>query len=418
MVDISGLFYKRANVDSYLKNTSNNPPFLTYIKPTPSLYPYSNVIFNTTKTDYNNISSYPSSKNNSLISYMHDVEYNNQWNDLVSIYDISQDSAISMNDNYLDLQNSIIKSGNLYHSFTEQSDSGIDITRSSNSSSTIFMSNKYSVPIPPTMISNKNVKFYISESSLFDNAVSLCENSSNFPDKPDDLKSSPSYEKNNEYNLCVSPMSNNTSSLKYRKNIHYVQNNTSKSKTIPKRYIKWRKTNSCIFIHKMATLEKYKFMKTRSYPNILKHNEEQYSDTFLHNALGERNKHLSKSHTSFSSKISHFSFCPMFSDSKKDISTSSYYCPSEKTLFKKKYTSLSKSFPMPTKISNTKHNLQNTSIFDGKSNNVSSAPHDLKTECTDLKIQDKSLLVVFIFFFFCLELEDITRFNNFICEVK
>ncbi|KAG5327589.1 ECT2 protein, partial [Pseudoatta argentina] len=390
VVDISGLFYKRANVDLYLKNTSNNPPSLTYIKPTPSFYPYSNAIFNTTKTDYSIISCYPSSKNNSLISYIRDVEYNNQRNDLVSIYDISQDSAISTNDNCLNLQNSIIKSGNLYHSFTEQSDSGIDITRTSNSSSTIFMSNKYSVPTPPTIISNKNVKFYISESSLFDNGVSFCENSSNFADKPDDLK--PSYEKNNEYNPCLSPTNNSISSLKYRKNIHYVQNNTSKSKI--KRYIKWRKTNSCPFIHKMATLEKYKFIKTRSYPNILKHNEEQYSDTFLHNALGERNKHLSKSHTSFFSKINHFSFCPIFSDSKKDISISSYYYPSEKTLLKKKYTSLSKSFPISTKISNTKHNLQNTSIFDGKSNNVSSAPHDLKTECTDLKTQDKSLLVV------------------------
>lgn len=395
MVDISGLFYKRANVDLYFKNTSNNPPSLTYIKSTSSsFYPYLNSIFNTTKTDYS-ISS--SSKNNSLISYIRDVEYNNQWNDLISIYDISQDSAINMNDNCLNLQNSIIKSGNLYHSFTEQSDSGIDITRSSNSSS-IFISNKYSIPTPPSIISNKNVKFYISENSLFDNGISSCENSSNFPAKPDDFKSSSSYEKNNECNPCLSPMNNSTSSLKYRKNIHYVQNNTSKSKI--KRYIKWRKTNSCPFIHKMTTLEKYKFMKTRSYPNILKHNEEQYSDTFLRNALGERNKHLSKSHTSFFSKINHFSFCPIFSDSKKDISTSSYYCPSEKTLFKKKYTSLSKSFPMSTKISNTKHNLQNTSIFDGKSNNVSSAPHDLKTECTDLKTQDKALLVVFIFFFF------------------
>ncbi|KYM99735.1 Protein ECT2 [Cyphomyrmex costatus] len=395
VVDISGLFYKRANVDLYLKNTSNNLPSLTYIKPTPSsLYPYSNAIFNTTKTDYSNISSYPSSKNNSLLSYTHDVEYNNQWNDLVSIYDISQDSAISMNDNCHDLQNSIIKSGNLYHSFTEQSDSGVDITRSSNSSSTIFMSNKYSVPIPSTIRNNKNVKFYISESSLFDNGVSLCENLSNFPDKLDDLKSLPSYEKNNEYNPCVSPVSNNTLSLKYRKNIHYVQNNTSKSKIIPKRYIKWRKTNSCTFVHKMATLEKYKFMKTLSYPNILKHNEEQYSDTFLHNSLGERNRHLSKSHTSFFSKISHFSFCPILSDSRENISISSCYRPPEKTLFKNKYTSLSKSFPMPTKISNTKHNLQNTSIFDGKNNNVSSAPHDLKTECSDLKIQDKLLVVV------------------------
>ncbi|XP_077281169.1 epithelial cell transforming 2 pebble isoform X1 [Temnothorax americanus] len=397
VIDIPGLFHKRANdVDLYLKNTSNSPLSLTYIKPISSSFhnPYLNTIFNTTKFDHSNISSY-SSKINSLISRTNDIEhYSDQWNDLVSIYNVSGDSAISMNDNCFNLQNSIIKSENLFHSFTEQSDSGVDTTRSS-SSSAVFMSNKYSIPTTSTMINKKNVKFCISESTLFDNEVSLCETMLNFPDKPNDYKSSPSYEKNNESNLCISPTSNNALSLKYRKNVHYVQNNTSKSKIIPKRYIKWRKTNSCTFVHKMATLEKYKFTKTLSYPNILKRNEEQYSDTFLHKALDERNKHLSKSNTSFFSKISHFSFCPIFSDNKLDTSISSYHCPPEKKLFKKKYTFLSKSFPVPTKISNSKHSLRNTSIFDGKSNNVSSASHDMKTECTDLKaVKDKSLLTV------------------------
>lgn len=402
MVDIPGLFYKRANnVDFYLKNTSNSPLSLMYIKPIfSSLYnPYSNAAFNTTITDHSNISNfYLLSKNNSLVSRTHDIEYNNQWNDLVS--NISRDSAINIDDNCPDLQHSFIKSESLFHSFTEQSDSGINMTRSSNSSSAIFMSNKYSIPTTSTMMSNKNVKFRTSESSLFDNEISLYETTSSFPDKPDDLKPSPSYEKNNEY-PCISPISNNALSLKYRKNIHYVQNNTSKAKIIPKRYIKWKKTNSCTFVHKMTTFENYKFIKTRSYPNILKRSEEHYSDTFLHNALGEKNKPLSKSHTSILSKISHFSFCPMFSDNKQDISINSCYYPPEKTLFKKKYTSLSKSFPMPTKISNTKHSLRNASIFDGKSNNVSSAPHDMKTECTDLKTQkDKLLPVVLIFLFF------------------
>lgn len=419
MVDIPGLFYKRANnMDLYLKNTSDSPLFLMNIKPiSSSLYnPYSNAVFNTTITDYSNISSYSLSKNNSLVSLTHDIEHN-QWNNLVS--NISRDSAISINDNCPDLQHSIIKSGRLFHSFTEQSDSGVDMTRSSNSSSAIFMSNKYSIPTTSTMMSNKNVKFHISESSLFDNEISLCETTSSFPDKPDDLKPSRSYEKNNEYNPCISPISNNALSLKYRKNIHYVQNNTSKAKIIPKRYIKWRKTNSCTFVHKITMLEKYKFMKTRSYPNILKRSEEHYSDTFLHNTLDEKNKHLSKSHTSIFSKIGHFSFCPMFSDNKQDISINSCYYPPEKILFKKKYTSLSKSFPMPTKISNTKHSLRNTSIFDEKSNNVSSAPHDMKTKCTDLKTQKAKLLpVVLIFLFFFVCLESITKFSNFLYEIK
>lgn len=394
-------------MDLYLKNISNSP-LPSYIKPISCSLcnPNSDTIFNTTKINYSNASSY-SLKNNSLISRIYDVEHNDQWNDL-SLYNISKDSAISMNDNCSDLQNSIIKSENLFHSFTEQSDSCADITRSS-SSSAIFMSNKYSIPITSTMINNKNVKFSISESSSCNNEVSLCETILNFPDKSDDYKLS-SYEKNYEYNSCISPISNNTLSLKYRKNIHYVQNDTSKNKIIPKRYMKWRKTNSCTFVHKIATLEKYKFMKTRSYPNILKRSEEQ-SNTFLCNGLDERKKPLSKSHTSIFSKISHFSFCPIFFDNKQD-SISSCYCPPEKTFFKKKYTSLSKYFP---KISNNKHSLRNTSIFDGKSNNVSSASHDIKTECTDLKtLKDKSLLMVLIFFY--LFRKYYIR-CNFLCEI-
>lgn len=183
-------------------------------------------------------------------------------------------------------------------------------------------------------------------------------------------------------------MSNNALSLKDRKNIHYVQNNTSKTKIIPKRYIEWRKTNSCTLIRKTPTLEKYKFMKMRSFPDILKCKKEQYSDTSLHNTSG------GKKYSSIFSKICHFSFFQMFSDNKKDIS-SPCYSP-EKTPFKKK--SLFKSFPIPTKISNTKNSLRNTSISDGKCNNV---PHDMKTDCTNSKTQkDKSLLTVLIFLFF------------------
>lgn len=403
MVDIPGLFYKRANnVDLYLKNISNSPLSLTYkpISCSPNK-PHSNTNFNTTKNNHSNISSYSSLKNNSLIKRIHDVEHNGQWNDFVSMYNTNKDFVISMNDNCSDLQNSIIKSENLFHSFAEQTDSGADITRSSNSYSAIFKSNKYSIPTTSTMINNKNVKSCISESSLFDNEVSLCETTLNFPDKPDNYKLSPPYEKNYEYNPCISPISSNTLSLKYRKNIHYVQNNTSRSKIIPKRYTKWKKTNSCTLVHKIAMLENYKFMKTRSYPNILKCSE-KHNDTFLCNALNKRNKHLSKSYTSIFSKISYFSFCPIFSDNKQDISINSCYSP-EKTRLKKKYTSLSKFFPMPRKILNSKDSLRNTSVFDGKSN-VSSTSHDIKTDCTDLKtLKDKSLLAVLtlsLFFLF------------------
>lgn len=374
--------------------------------------PYLNAVCNTIKTsncDYSNISNIDNansvktqdsySKNISSVAHTHDVEHN-IWNDLISS-NVSQDSAISMGDHCSDLQNSNIKSSNIFHLF-ELNDSGVDITKSSNLSATFSISNKCSIPATSTMMSNKNVKFNISEDSLLNDEHSLCEIVSNLPAKPNDLKLSTSYEKNNEHIVCTSPINNNALSLKYHKSIHYIRNNTSKAKITPKRYIKWRKTNSCTSVHKMATHEKYKFMKTYSYPNILKDGQEQYSDTFLYNALDESNKPLSKSRTIFS-KISHFSFCPTFFDNEQDTFANSYYSPPEKILFKKKYTSLSKSFPIPAKISNTKHSSRNTFNFNGKNCDVQSATHDIKTNCTDLKTQKDKAFVVFSFkfFFFC-----------------
>ncbi|XP_067205299.1 rhoGEF domain-containing protein gxcJ isoform X4 [Linepithema humile] len=406
VVDVPGSLYGKFNTKlSDFKNSSKQSPLsLMYFKPVSSSFcnPNLNAISDRTRVtcDDSNISridrtnsvktqdSYYSSKNMSCISQTFDTEHNT-WSDLIS-NNVSKDSAVSMNDNSTDLQNSIIKSGSIFHPFAEQNDSGVDIIRSSNLSNT-FLSDKCSIPITSTLISKKNMKSNYSESSLFNNE---CEIASILSVQSDDVKSS--HEKNYVYNVCASPKSNNALSLKYRKNIHYIQNNTSMTKITPKRYVKWRKTYSCTSVHKMAKLEKYKFMKTRSYPSILRHCEEQYSDTFLYNILDERNKNLSKSHTSIFSKISQFSFCPVFSENEHDTSINSCYSPPEKTLFKKKYTSLSKSFPTtPTKISNTKHSLRTTFTPNGKQCNVSSTSHDMRNDCTDLKTQeDKPLLVV------------------------
>lgn len=416
MIDVPGSFYKKSNnMKLYLQNSPNhNPLSLIYHKPiSSSVYnPYLNAVSNTIKIsscDYSNVSSndnansvktqdsYSSSKNSSSVGHItHDVEHN-ILNDHISS-NVSQDSAISMGDHCSDLQNSNIKSNNIFHPF-ELNDSGVDITKSSNLSAIFSMSNKC-IPATSTMMSNKNVKFNISEDSLLNDEHSLCEIMSNLPAKSNDLKLSTSYEKNNGNIVCTSPISNNALSLRYHKNIHYIRNNTSRVKITPKRYIKWRKTNSCTSVQKMATQEKYKFIKTYSYPNILKYDQEQYSDTFSYNTLDERNKHLSKSHTSIFSKISNFSFCPTFFDNEQDTFANSHtYSPPEKILFKKKYTSLSKSFPIPSKLSNTKHSSRNTFNFNGKSG-VQSTSHDIKTNCTDLKSEKDKAFVVFLFKFF------------------
>lgn len=417
MVDVAGPFYKKSNniINKllHLKNPSSfSPVFLTRFKvssPLYNSYPNSFIIPIQARTKYNVISSgesadfvetqnyYFSSKNISFVSHMLDID-DSKWAELMP-NNISQDTTthVNMNDNYPDLQNSIMKSDNMLHHFTEQSDSGIYINKSPNLSNAFSMSDKC-LNSASAKINDKKIKFSISESSLFNSSHSLCEITSNFSTKSDDLKLSKSFEKNNAHNVSILPVNNNALSLKYRKNIHYIQNNTSTKRIlIPKRYIKWRKTNSCTSVYKMTTLEKYKFIKTRSYPNISKPCEEQYSDTFLHN--GGRNKYLSKSYTSIFSKISHFSICSIFPANKQDISNDSYYPPPEKTMFKKKYTSLSKSFPIPTKISNTKHSSRNTFTPNGKNYNATPASDDTKIDCTDLRTYDKSLLGVFLLYF-------------------
>lgn len=333
-----------------------------------------------------------------ILSTSLDLEHNT-YSDLIS-NNVSKDSAVGgMDDNYCDLQTSVIKSGHIFHHFAEQSDSGLDLTKSSNLSA-FSTFGKCSIPTTSTMISNKNVKFHISDSSLFDNEYSQYDIASHFSIITDDLKPSVSSEKNNLHDVCTSSINNKSVSLKYRKNVHYIQNNTSKNKIIPKRYIKWKKANSCTSVHKMAKLEKCKFLKVRSFPNIRKHREEQYSDVILHNASrGERLKHSSESHISnFSEDPSR----PILSDNEQDIFINSYCSPAKNTLFKKKCTFLSKSFPaLSTQTATAKHELKSTFISNGKTYNLPFISHNTKTLHEDLKVQeDKSLSTVLYANFF------------------
>ncbi|XP_026825032.1 protein ECT2 isoform X9 [Ooceraea biroi] len=397
VVDVDGPLYKKSsNTKSpHLGNPPVDPFPSTYFKPVPLplCKPYSKVTrSNATDADACNRSNVSNNAGDSVkigdghsslenvSPVLRPFEEQNAWNDFLSSNHASHDSAVRINDNNSCLQNSIIKSGNVFHPFAEQSDSGIDISKSSNLSAAFPMLDKCSVPIASTLLSRKSMKFSISESSLFSSEQSLCETAPSSPVKPPrDVKSCTSYEKNNA-RVCASSMSDSTLSLKYRKNIHYIQNNTlSLSKIIPKRYVKWRKSSSCTSVHKMATVEKYKFLKARSSPNISKRCDEQYSDTFPQNAsvLGERNKRLSRSYASIFSRSDHFSSCPSSESEHDSLSNCS---PSAKTLFKKKYTSLSKSLSIP---------------FNGKTCNVRSASHAAKTGLTDFKPRkDKPSCVV------------------------
>jgi len=373
VVDVDGPFYKKSSntEPSHLKNLSINPFSSTYLKPiSPSLYnPHSNatrLLSDAIKADAYNRNSMPNIEklgdNHSSLkntpSVLQPFEERDVRNDRLS-NNASHDSAVSTNDGNSCLQNSSIKSDNMFHIFAEQSDSGIDINRSSNLSDAYSLNNR-SIPTTSTLLSRKSMKLNISKNSLFSSEQSLCEIASSFPAKFSDLKSS--YEKNDMHSL--SSLNNSALSLKYRKNIHYIQNNTNKIN--PKRYVKWRKASSCTSVHKMATVEKYKFLKTRSFPNISKHYEEQYSDTFLQNALGDRVFNLSDSHASIFSKLGYFSLCQSFPGNEHDSFVNPYCLLPEKTIFKKKYASLSKSLPLTS---------------NGKIYNVRS----VKTDLTDLK---------------------------------
>ncbi|XP_020288889.1 protein ECT2-like isoform X2 [Pseudomyrmex gracilis] len=410
VIDVPDPYYRKCNNArlSYLKNSHkqyplssmNFKPILSYLH-NPCLDAVCNTtnIDNRNNNDVANIDSmhFAKSQDNfslskDILSTSVDLEHNT-CSDLIS-YNVSKDSAVGMEDNYCDLQTSVIKSGHIFNHFAEQSDSGLDLTKSSNLSTFSAHGVKCSIPTTSTMISNKNVKFHISDNSLFDNEYSQYDIASQFSTIAKDLKPSVSSEKNNLHDVCTSSISNKSVSLKYRKNVHYIQNNTSKIKVIPKRYIKWKKANSCTSVHKMAKLDKCKFLKVRSFPNIWKHRDEQYSDVILHNASrGERRKH------SFESHISNFSEDPsrlILSDDEQDIFTNSYCSPSENTLFKTKCTFLSKSFPaLSTQTAIAKHELKSTFISNGKTCNPPFISHNTKTLYEDLMVQeDKSLSTV------------------------
>jgi len=411
VVDVDGPFYKKSSntEPSHLKNLSINPFSSSYLKSiSPSLYnPYSNatrLLSDAIKADACNRDSMPNvekledghSSLKNTPSVLRSFEERDVRSDRLS-NNASHDSAVSTNDGNSCLQNSIIKSDNMFHIFAEQSDSGIDINRSSNLSDAYSL-NKCSIPTTSTLLSKKSMKLSISKSSLFSSEQSLCEIAPSFPAKCSDLKSCfTSYEKNDTHTVSLSPLNNSTLSLKYRKNIHYIQNNTNKIN--PKRYVKWRKASSCTSVHKMATVEKYKFLKTRSFPNISKHCEEQYSDTFLQNALGDRVfKCLSDSHASIFSKLGYFSLCP-FPGNEHDSFVNPYCLLPEKTIFKKKYASLSKSLPLPS---------------NGKIYNVRS----VKTDLTDLKTRkDQSSRAVSCFNLFTGFKGSKFKFRRFTCNL-
>ena len=194
--------------------------------------------------------------------------------------------------------------------------------------------------------------------------------------------------------------------LKFYKNMQCIRNpfNLNKKIISPKRYVKWRKAKSCITIHKISSLHKFKLRKIHSHPNLLKQHDLELNDSLLYNQLPTsmtKSKSFSntcKLSSSILSKFSHLNFSPML----KQYVVISPVKQIPETHQKQKYTPLPSPLPIPAKVaklSTSEYGSRNTFTSHESYLNISSKNCILKDDHVKLdKQKDKPLSLVFLFF--------------------
>ncbi|XP_043528874.1 protein ECT2 isoform X4 [Frieseomelitta varia] len=318
--------------------------------------------------------------------------------------DVSQDSAICMDDNLYD-----------YRSLSDEScmsefscaDSGISMSNiiRTNDVSAVQQNN---FPVISTMLDLHS----ISSSSLLlcndkkiRNNISNAYSNYNTSDKNQErlynFKSSTLCKKritehiNNQYPDKKSHL------LKFYKNMQCTRNpfNFNKKIISPKRYIKWRKAKSCITIHKISSLHKFKLRKIHSHPNLLKQHDLELNDSLLYNqsptsmAKSKNFSNTCKLSSSILSKFSHLNFSPML---KQYVVISPVKQIPETQ--KQKYTPLPSPLPIPAKVaklSTSEYGSRNTFTSHESYLNISPKSCILKDDHVKLdKQKDKPLSLV------------------------
>lgn len=278
--------------------------------------------------------------------------------------DISQDSAICMDDNFYDCPNFLDESYMSELSIA-RADSGIDISATKCPHNIIqtnglTVSQQANFPVTSTMLD----MYSVFSSSLTHNDQKIESNVSDILSSENigdthaqsdlyNFKSSTLCKKKIPYCINKQYSSNVTRFLKSCKNAQCMQSSffLNRKTATPKRYIKWRKAKSCIAIHKIISPDKFKFKKMHSYPNLLGQYDSELNDSFLYNTPTPTVKsrsflNTSKLTSSILSKFSHFNFSPMFKEyvlinPRNEISENQQ---------KQKYTPLPSPLPVPAKV--------------------------------------------------------------------
>ncbi|XP_076645874.1 uncharacterized protein LOC143355168 [Halictus rubicundus] len=329
---------------------------------------------------------------------------------------ISQDSAICMDDNLYDGTNLPDESYMSEFSIA-RADSGIDMSSLKYNimqTNGLIVSGQTNFPVMPMtldMPSAFSFSLAKNEKKIEDNMSDVSSNNTGHENVEDESRSY--YFKSST--LCkkrITPRVNKhyfeteAQMLKSCKSPQYSQSSIFLNRKIisPRRYIKWRKVKSCIAIHKLDSPEKCKFKKVYSQPNLLKRFDAELNESLLHTPhtpMTKKKSFLSTCRLSSSmlSKLSHINL-PMF---KQYVLVS----PSKKTPEthpRQKYTPLPSPLPVPAKVaklSSTQCGLKSPFTSCGKYSIHSSKTCDSKDDYEKHeKPEDKQLFSVLLFSFF------------------
>ncbi|XP_076547514.1 epithelial cell transforming 2 pebble isoform X3 [Osmia lignaria lignaria] len=326
--------------------------------------------------------------------------------------DISQDSAICIDDNLNDYLSIPDESYNTSKSSILRTDSGID------------MSTKYSSMISTNDLSASKQTNFLAPSTMLDMysafPYSLDYSNKRIGNIVSDVISNENSDNGNAY---TRPGLHNikSSTLCKKRVTRYINNHCSNSKahllkfckntqcphssiflnkkiTTPRRHIKWSKAKSCISIRKIISPDKFKFKRIHSQPNLLRQYDSELNDSLLHNSPTRmrRNNFLNtcKLNSSILSKFNRLNFSPIL---KQYVVVSPCHQIPE-IHQRQKYTPLPSPLPVHAKVaelSKPKLGARNIFASDGKYSNVSFKLCPLKGDrLKSEKQEDKTLSLV------------------------
>nr|XP_033332116.1 protein ECT2 isoform X2 [Megalopta genalis] len=402
----SGEYKKRNNAFdmlSYTKNPNYIPHYYTKTKPFSFTFynPYTNTIPNTKTVNLSHTCNINYAKMSTKLNtkyFLHrlssslpqSLDYKESKFNYSNSDNISQDSAICMDDNFCDGTN--LPDESYMSEFSiPRADSGIDMSSTKNSYNKtqargLIVSEQTNFPAILTTLDSIFLSSLANNAKKPEDTISdiSCDNTGN-ENVEDELRPH-NFQSSTLCKKRIIPYANNhhfdtkSQLLKSCKNAQYSQSSLFLNRKIitPRRYIKWRKVKSCVAIHKIDSPDKIKFKRIYSHPNLFRRFDAELNDSLLHNPLTPMTKKKSflntrKLSSSMLSKLSHINL-PLF----KQYVVS----PSKKTLEthpRQKYTPLPSPLPVLAKVaklSSTEYGLRSTFTSCGKYLNLSSKTCD------------------------------------------